>query len=216
MFFKEYSRFLETSETTKDVNKLEARHKGLILDNSQIIVGKRILDLASHDGRWSFAALHSGASHVYGIEWKPRLIKKTIDNFEHYNVPKERYTFTNGDIFEKLMDFPELVDVVFCFGVFYHIQHHMLLLERISKLNPASHVIIDSNVTKISQPVVEFLVEPKGTRLVGHPSRAGIHRMLQSYGWATKDFDWLKSGHLDGIEYRLYQVEKRVTVIGSR
>ena len=81
MFFDEYPRFIQTSETTHNAKLLNARYEGLIMANADIIRGATVLDLASHDGRWSFAALKNGASFVYGIEWKPRLVRKSNENF---------------------------------------------------------------------------------------------------------------------------------------
>jgi len=38
-----------------------------IEQNREVFAGARVLDIASHDGRWSLAALESGAAHVIGV-----------------------------------------------------------------------------------------------------------------------------------------------------
>lgn len=55
-FFDTYPRFYETSTTGPISNRLNKRYRALIEANEAIICGKSVLDLASHDGRWSFAS----------------------------------------------------------------------------------------------------------------------------------------------------------------
>jgi SAM-dependent methyltransferase len=215
MFFDDYPRFLETSETGSNAARLNARHEGLITSNLDLIRGASVLDLASHDGRWSFAALKSGASFVTGIEWKHRLVKKANENMAAYNVPKDKYRFIEGDILKELTKVDRPVDCIFCFGIFYHIDNHMTLLERLSRL-PAKSIIIDTNVSRLAQPVIELKTEPKGTRLVGHPSKKAVETMLDYFGWETREFDWNASGLIRGMNYGQYEKRIRVTIIGTR
>ena len=72
-FFDDYPRFYSTSKTGPSRHRLGARHRAIIEGNERLLVGRRVLDIASHDGRWSFAALKSGAAHVTGIEARPHL-----------------------------------------------------------------------------------------------------------------------------------------------
>ena len=72
-FFADYPRFFETSVTDTRGRRMEYRHAALIAANRERIAGLRVLDLASHDGRWSFAALQAGATRVTGIEARPEL-----------------------------------------------------------------------------------------------------------------------------------------------
>ena len=73
-FFNVYSRFLETSQTGASLNRLNRRHEAIFGSFPEIYVGARVLDIASHDGRWSFAALKAGAAHVIGVEPREHLI----------------------------------------------------------------------------------------------------------------------------------------------
>lgn len=50
------------------LNRLNERYNAIIDANKTIIKNSRILDLASHDGRWSFATLKSGSEYTLGIE----------------------------------------------------------------------------------------------------------------------------------------------------
>ena len=77
------------------------RYRVLIEQNKQIIYDSRILDIASHDGRWSFAAIKNGARHVLGIEGRKKHVNNCKANFK-YNIEKDRYTFVHGDVHTEL------------------------------------------------------------------------------------------------------------------
>ena len=60
--------------------------------NINIIENSRILDLASHDGRWSFAALMNKASKVVGIEGKRHLVenaKRHLGKYDWDNIAQK-------------------------------------------------------------------------------------------------------------------------------
>jgi len=60
-FFDTYPQFYRTSNTAARPDRLNDRYRAIIDFNRGIIQGSTILDIASHDGRWSFAAIKSGA-----------------------------------------------------------------------------------------------------------------------------------------------------------
>jgi len=73
-FFDRFPRLRTTSTTDVRGERLEYRYRALIERNGELIRGKRVLDLGSHDGRWMLAALDAGARHVVGIEGRQQLI----------------------------------------------------------------------------------------------------------------------------------------------
>ncbi len=85
-FFDANSAFLTSSHTAATANRLNERHRAMIESNRDIISGCRVLDLASHDGRWSFAAAQSGASYVLGIEARPHLVAAAREHLSHQPV----------------------------------------------------------------------------------------------------------------------------------
>jgi predicted RNA methylase len=211
-FFDSYPRFVETSETGPWIERLNGRYVALIESNRDLISGARVLDLASHDGRWSFAALQNGAASVVGIEHKPRLMKKTVENFEFYGVPQEKYDFIEGDIFQRIDELGDF-DVVFCFGIFYHINDHMLLLSKIARRNPRV-LIMDTNISLIQESVIELAYEGMGGKvLVGQPSKAGLEVMFESFGWTFDYFDWKASGLCGPKRLPDYGAGRRVTAV---
>ena len=101
-FFDNFERFYATSNTSPFPHRLNGRHHAIIARNADVLAGKRVLDIASHDGRWSFAALQAGAAHVTGMEPRQELIDNARETFTHYGIDPARYDFTCGDVFNLL------------------------------------------------------------------------------------------------------------------
>ncbi|MDQ1448143.1 MAG: hypothetical protein QOC79_1114 [Actinomycetota bacterium] len=216
-FFEHFPRFLETSETGPWLDRLNARYLGLIHANRELITGARVLDLASHDGRFSFAALQNGAARVVGIEHESHLVSKANENMEQHGVDPDRYEFVLGDMFDRIPEI-EPCDIVFCFGILYHINDHMRLLSTIAEFEPRT-VIIDSNVSHIERAAIELRAPvagsppPAGAQLEGWPSRSGLDAMLSSFGWTFEYFDWPNSGLVDSPKMDDYRVGRRASVV---
>ena len=220
-FFDRFERFLETSETgrgdgktgrlnERQIERLHGRYEVLVRRHRAILEGARVLDLASHDGRWSIAALENGAASVVGIEHKPGLVRKSEENFEFYKVPKEKYEFICGDIFEHI-DRIGKFDVVLCFGIFYHVMNHMLLLSKIAALEPRA-LIMDTNVSQLDGDVIELMYEAVGGNvLVGAPTKGALRTMIASFGWSSEFFEWRDSGLCGPHSMSDYWSRKRVT-----
>ena len=112
-----------------------------------ILAGRRVVDLGCHDGRWSFAALKAGATHVTGIEARVHLLRKAEQNFNHYGVPADTYRLVSGEAVEALRGLKAgNVDVVLCLGFFYHTLEHMRLLLEARRLG-AEYVIVDTSIS---------------------------------------------------------------------
>ena len=218
-FFGEFPRFVETSETGPWLHRLNARYVALIDANRDLIRGARVLDLASHDGRFSFAALHAGAGHVVGIEHDPRLVQKAEENLAFYGVPPAGYEFVSGDMFERVRSV-EPCDVVFCFGILYHINDHMRLLTELAELDPRA-LIFDTNVSLAPGAVIELRSPlagsppPHGSQLEGWPTRTALEAMWSSFGWTFEFFDWPGSGLADHPKLADYAAGRRVTAVVS-
>jgi hypothetical protein len=213
MFFDDYPLFLETSETAAGRVRLGWRHKFIIEDNAGLLAGKRVLDLASHDGRWSFAALKAGASHVTGVEFRPELVASAVDTFQRYDVDPSTYKFFSGDLFELLRDPGAMeveVDVVLCLGFLYHTLRYTELLNGWRRLRP-EHILLDTSVTQGDRPRLQLSLEDTGRQsaaadtgeehtydgimLTGRPTAVAVEYMLDGYGfevvrrapWETHD-----------------------------
>lgn len=229
-FFDAYPRFLETSRTNSFPNRLNERYRACIEWNEIIIRGRRVLDIASHDSRWSFAALKAGASSLTGIEARDHLVQSANDNLRRYGITRG-FQFILGDVFEELGRIkPESVDTVFCFGFFYHVAHHMLLLSRIANLKP-KYLILDTMVYQdplnaillkgenpeneggIANVGVHHSADAAHRRIVtGTPSRTALEFMLSSFGWSFVYYGW-QNANIERWDNILdYQTGDRVTL----
>ena len=147
-----------------------------------------------------------------GIEYKERLVRKCLENMEFYGVPREKYDFVLGDVYDRIEEV-EPCDVVFCFGLFYHINEHLLLLSKIAKLKPRA-LIMDTHISLLEGSVIELGYEAMGGKtLVGEPSKAGLEVMFESFGWTFDYFDWRSSGLCDSSPMTDYHQGRRVTAV---
>ena len=195
-FFNEYPAFYETGTTGAGSKVLNIRFHPLIGNNLDILKDATVLDIASHDGRWSFAALKNGAKKVYGIEGKKELVENSIANMKKYGIAEERYHFVAGDIFEEIKKIPiNEIDVVFCLGIFYHISSHMELLREIKKLNP-KYLILDTEITNSKSSIIFVNIYYKKASLpfekfiAGRISRSALNIMLKALDFEFTYYDW--------------------------
>ena len=216
-FFDEHPRFVETSKTGHTNERLNARYTGLIHRHRHLLDGARVLDLASHDGRFSFAALDAGAAHVVGIEIDGDLVAAANANFEAEGVDPSRYEFVQRDLFRHFDDL-EQFDVVLCFGILYHVNDHMQLLTNIARVEP-QWLIIDTKVSQLDGAVVELRSAfgesppPPGSYLEGYPTPAALQAMLAYFGWAVEPLDWRAAGLLDGPQMADYEEGRRLSLL---
>lgn len=204
MFFDEYPLFYETSETASSANRLNLRHHAMIEANRDILQGARVLDLASHDGRWSFAALKAGAQHVIGVEARPQLVDNANKTFAEYGVPTDRYEFIQGDMFRVLRKRDFDVDVVLCLGFIYHTLRYGELFRGILDAKP-EHCILDTKVILGDEPLVRLNVNrtsvqsnaardevSHGRRAVaGWPTVNALKLILDVYNFDVEEqYDW--------------------------
>jgi SAM-dependent methyltransferase len=229
-FCDRFPRFLETTETIPSRSRLDARWRAIIGWNAAVLTGRRVLDLGCHDGRWSFAALEAGASHVIGIEARAHLVKKAAENFSYYGVSADSYDFVTGEAMESLRALKVAsVDVVMCLGFFYHTLEHMRLLLEARRLG-AEYIIIDTSISAAKEPIVALAFEAtEDTRnavdygltgnnkaLVGAPSQSGLLAMLDYAGYQADFFDWQNNAVDDWTDLPDYAAHLRVTVRAQR
>lgn len=218
-FFDQFPRFYQTSQTSPLPDRLNARHRAIIESNASHFTGKRVLDIASHDGRWTFAALKAGASHVTGIEPRQELIDNARMTFREYGVTEGSHELRASGVMEAIDDVR--VDTVLCLGYYYHTRHHVDLLDKIERTR-AKFVVIDTEISPISEesplsrdngdarqvfgnPYSLQLIRDEvgdqqmaypdsatrnGYTLVMRPSRPAIHGLAAHFGFEVTEFDW--------------------------
>jgi hypothetical protein len=225
-----YPRFLETTETVPSRSRLNSRWRAIIGWNREILTGRRIMDLGSHDGRWSFAALKAGAAHVTGVEARSHLADKAAENFRYYGATASSYEMKTGDAVEALRATKAgSVDVLMCLGFFYHTMEHMRIVVEARRIGVA-YIIVDSHVSSSEAPIIALSFEAvSDTRnsidygltgndrvLVGSPSRSGLGAMLDYAGYRVEYFNWRRNGVDDWTDMPDYAADLRVTARACR
>jgi hypothetical protein len=205
-FFEQFPRFYVTSSTAPTTARLNLRYEAIFGENRDIFAGAPVLDLASHDGRWSLAALATGARSVIGIEARPELVKAATENLGAYGYGAGRVRFVTGDVHEVLNTQDFGADVVLCLGFLYHTLRYNELLHGIRRTS-ARYLIIDTFSPFMMGPVpnVNVMTEDAGEQgkaaadtythgtsvLVGRPNLAAIATMLGAYGYRVERLsDW--------------------------
>jgi SAM-dependent methyltransferase len=205
-FFEQFPRFYTTSSTSPDTARLNLRYEAIFGENRDIFEGASVLDLASHDGRWSLAALATGARSVIGIEARPELVKVAAENLGRYGYGADRVRFVTGDVHQVLNTQDFEADVVLCLGFLYHTLRYNELLGGIRRAK-ARYLIIDTFSPYMTAPVPNVNViteyaEEQGSAvadtythgpsvLVGLPNLAAIRTMLGAYGYRVERLsDW--------------------------
>lgn len=230
MFFDDHPEFLETSTTAASRGRLNLRHLAMIDHHRDVLEGARVLDIASHDGRWTFAALEAGAAHVTGVEGRTDLVENARRTLAAKGVDASRYDFVTGDVHDVLTQGVGQMDVVMCLGFLYHTLRYPELLAGI-RATGARHVIVDSKVSpNTNRSIVRVISNPReiqsmavedrfshnGKSLVGIPNARAIRQMLRMYGYeVTGEPDWasLTANHPGIGSVHAYATGERVTML---
>lgn len=184
------------------VTRMKRRHERIVTPFSAELAGARVLDLADHDGRWSYA-LAEHAAEVVGVEPRPEL----VDRFALYpqDALHRRVTLVCADIYRDLdtrIAAEETFDVVALFGIFYHVMDHYGLLAKVTQLRPKL-ILIDSEFIIDRNPMIQMVKERtdnplnaiahvpgQEVTLKGVPSTAAMDRMAEVLGHACGWADW--------------------------
>ena len=134
--------YLDSSKVLAHSKRLNWRANVLLGQNSAVIKGKKVLDLASHDGRFSYAALQAGAKYVKGVEGRQESVDEAIKNMQSLNIDPEQYDFETGDLVHFLSQVkPGEFDVILCFGVFSHLIYQFEVFKEIRRINPDMFIL---------------------------------------------------------------------------
>jgi ubiquinone/menaquinone biosynthesis C-methylase UbiE len=227
-FFERFPKFYDTSETSSYPFRLNLRHQAIFAENADLFPGARVLDIASHDGRWSMAALEAGASYVLGVEARSELTERANATVGGYGVAAERFRFLAGDVFEVLAAERPQVDVVLCLGFLYHTLRHNELFTLIRQTG-CRHLVIDTEIHRSDEAVVRLAdenVERQGnavadaysygdTVLTGRPTLAAMELIARTQGFEPErlsDWDGLLRDNPEADQVRDYRIGRRVTI----
>ncbi len=126
-YFPETSAFLKADSRSNrwaipyNYECLNSRVDILLGGNEDAIKGKRVLDIGSHIGTFSYAALKMGADFVHGVDTDEALIFKSNNLFETQGILSLNYKFEARDLFDYLEKLePNSCDTILCFGILYY------------------------------------------------------------------------------------------------
>ena len=105
--------------------------------------GKRVLDVGAWDGYWTFEALKRGAKQAVAIDDFSDYLgmiessdRKAWENFdlcrEALGYGEDRCQRRDMSIYDLTPETFGKFDVVFCFGVLYHLRHPLLALDKLA------------------------------------------------------------------------------------
>lgn len=183
--------------------RLNLRFKHIVEPFQADLQDARVLDIAAHDGRWSYALASVGAASVLGIEGRPKLIEK-FQSFPETTF-KSKVSLKANDLFEEVRQLSEakrFFDVVALFGIFYHIMDHLSLLKLISELKPKL-IIVDGEFMITAEEHIQLVKERTDNVLnaisafdgqefavVGIPSVGAMEQMADAVGYNCSWTDW--------------------------
>lgn len=225
-FFDRYPRFEETSTVSSDLSRLNFRAHMIVGRNRHLLAGRRVLDLACHDARFTMAAIaDGGAAHVTGIEARADVAQAGRDNLVHYGVGPDQAHIITGDIFEEVVRLPPgSFDTVMCLGFLYHTARHYEFARMMAALGPRA-IIIDSAVLPDTDEAIVHLkwegtakdgavwdaTRPKVLSAV--PSAAALACYFEEFGFRVER---LEPDVAVPQKARVYVRKQRVTMVATK
>jgi tRNA (mo5U34)-methyltransferase len=155
------------------------------------LAGKRVLDLGCNAGYWSLCAIEAGCDYVLGIEGRQMHVDQAHFVFKANGIERKRYDFQCANVLEALS--PELgpFDIILCFGLLYHVNRHIDLIDRMAAIND-DLLIIDTSLSTRRGSILEIRHEPLDNpthavdyELVMWPTRTALIDMMRQFGYQT-------------------------------
>jgi len=152
--------------------------------------GKRVLDLGCNAGFWSLCAIEEEADFVLGIDARQMFIEQANFVFEAKEVDKSKYNFIAGNILD--IDFSEFgtFDIALCFGLLYHMNKPISLIEKIAKANN-DILVLDTRVSNTWGSHMEILFDYEGPdsyvdyKLVMRPTKRAVFDIVKLFGYSA-------------------------------
>ena len=141
------------------VPRMNKRFEALIEPNKDVVSGAKVLDLASHDGRWCYAFAGAGAASVVGIEGRQEMVDKFTDYPDA--ALRDKIELRVGDLYdgmEAAVAKGETYDVIGIFGILYDLMDHFRLFQLVRRLKPKL-VIVDSEFMLRPAPIMMLVSE---------------------------------------------------------
>jgi trehalose 2-sulfotransferase len=227
-FFERHERLIQALPKVRDsatgfldLIRLRHRYNGIIGQNRELLRGARVLDLISHCGFWSLAALDAGAAEVTVVETTQKNLDATLKNFSQSQFDAKRYQLVRAKISETLRKLePKQFDVVLCKRYFEHC-YLPEFFSQLSRLQP-KYVIVDTKVAFGEGALCRFSIGGKawkGARsgkIISTPSHelivllCGSDFQCRVIDWKAMDIaDWTGIPDYRDGSHRTYVLEHK-------
>lgn len=95
--------------------------------------GKSVLDVGCNGGFYSFEMKRRGAARVLGVDHDPAYLRQAMFAREQLGFSEHDVEFRQVEVYD-VHTLAEQFDLVILMGVFYHLRHPLLALERVAAL----------------------------------------------------------------------------------
>lgn len=153
------------------------------------------MDLGCNAGFWSLAAIENGCDYILGIDGRQMHVDQANFIFEVNEVEPTRFDFISGNIYDLVNKDLGDFDIVFFFGLMYHINKPIELLELISSVN-SDTLVIDTLLSEKEGSLLEIrhesLDEPRNAidyELVLVPTKNAVLEMTNQFGYQAKTLE---------------------------
>ena len=221
----EDSPFMGSSTTGAHQNRLNWRARVLLEQNELAVRDRRVLDLASHDGRFSYACTQFGAESVTGVESRPHLVANAESNMRALEIEPHRCEFVCADVFDYLPTVePGQFDTVLCMGFIYHTARQIELLAQLQRLRPRYLVLdarIHPNQAGSDAAALHFATEDPDKEsctsvadgVVAVPTLAFLELFCAQLGMEAELVDWKAQGIENWKKLKDYRDGRRVSLL---
>jgi hypothetical protein len=181
------------------------RYKNVILNLSEYLTDKVVVDYACHAGIVSLCALHVGTKFVKASNVRPEFVK-LANRMLNLSSFKNQFSTEVADIhdYDNNIKICTDVDTVLLYGIMYHIHDHCQVLDSITEANPQT-IIIDSfvpnSIIDSTVPLVEWFTEDSND--VWH----GWYKNKQIIPVGAPNLSWFKM-YMESRQYRMVYQQK--------
>ena len=223
--------FCEANASPADINNVNAYGQILLANNRQFIEGKRVLDLASHDGRHTYASLALGAERVTSVEARAASLDRGRPIIDR-DFPGKT-DFVVGDLFDFLPTVaPGEFDTLLCFGFLYHTIRQVEIVEQARRMGVETFLLA-TFVTKRKvltrrglkeQPGLKLIYEDpecirntiEKTGLAAWPNCSFLEHVLEAYGFRHRKLRPGDSGISEWRGLEEFKKGRYVAYVASR
>lgn len=174
--------------------------KDFLLKNTNILRGKKIIDLACGYGHWSIFSNRCQCLNVVGMDVRDEHIAVAKSTQNDFGISNDELTFIQADIHnhKQLKELCTDRDTALLFGIMNHVHDHFDILKAICQ-SSITHVVIETgedtkDIKESVEPLIYWMQEPTflltsgfadGADMVlaGHPNVVWFDLAMKNLGF---------------------------------